>query len=166
MASSGLQYKNDFGASGGYSNGISSGRVQNWTNIGLSGSHTTVAYWDDKWSGANSRVYMTVVDSWTGHVNADHSITLNLTSTYSMNRTDIRGGSNCTGYYLRDGKIYTNNKSHLLNTYQNCITRSGGFSSGSRNWTLTLAHGQSMSVGSFYVINTTHGMQEGGHSGS
>lgn len=159
---SGLQYKNDFGTSGGYSNGVSSGRVANWTNTGLSGSHTTVVYWDDKWNGSNSRVYMTVIDSWKGTINADHSITINFHSSYSMNRTNIHGSSNCSGYYLRDGKIYTNNRSQLFRTYQNCITRTGTFSSGSKDWTLTLAHGQSTSEGSFFVINSTHGMPDSG----
>lgn len=159
---SGLKFKNEFGASGGYSNGISSGKVSNWTNTGLKGSHTTVVYWDDKWGTPSSRVYMNVVDSWEGTINSDNSITLHLKSSYTMNRTNIHGSSNCTGQYIRDGRIYTDNRSQLFNTYSNCITTGGQFSSGVKEWNLTIPHGASTDVGSFYVVNQIRGMSEGG----
>lgn len=157
---SGLQIKNSFSTSQGYSNGISSGAIKNWTNIGLSGSHTTVVYWDDNYNGngVSSRVYMTVTDTWSGEILDNNSIKLNIHSSYSMNRTNVRGSSSCSGYYMRDGKVYTNNKSQLLKTYAACITKGGVFSTGSKDWTYTIGHGTELNVGSFYVVNCTRGM--------
>ena len=62
---SGLQYKNRGRTEAGYSNGISSGMVNDWTDTGLNGSHEAVFYWDDSGygTGTSSRVYMTVRDS-------------------------------------------------------------------------------------------------------
>jgi len=75
----GLQYKNDpriEGDTHGYSAGVSSGAVNNWTDVSLNGSHTTVLYWDDNsavgtCAGSESRVYMTVTDTWRASINPD-----------------------------------------------------------------------------------------------
>ena len=37
----GLQIINSGETSGGYANGVSSGKLNNWTNVGMSGSHSS-----------------------------------------------------------------------------------------------------------------------------
>lgn len=154
----GLQYKNRGDTQLGYSNGIESGEVNNWTNVSLSGSHTMTAYWDDSDNTAQntaSRVKMTVKDSWTGTINSDNSITLNITSSFEIRREvwkDKACSSRVIGVFPGSGYNDT-----ILYKFGGWNISTGGTRTGSRSWTLTLAHGQSREIGSFYVKNLWEG---------
>lgn len=159
---SGLQIRNNFGTSGGYNNGVSGGNIPNWENTGFSGSHTTTVYWYDKISNpfVESVVYMTVVDNWNARRNSDNSITIDVNTSWSMNRTSGTGWYYCTGMMLRDGRVYVNGAQR--STYQACIVNYGVFNSGSVSWSTTLQHGEERTVGSVYVVNHVHTAPEGG----
>ena len=157
----GLQYRNRGSTSAGYSNGISSGLIANWTDTNLNDSRSATFYWDDsghRSAGTNSRVYMTVTDSWTGRINADNSITLNVKSTFTMNRQVWN--TNCPSYCTREIGVFTGSSANdtLIYRYSNESIVRGASHSGSRTWTITLAPGQERNVGSFYIINPTIGM--------
>lgn len=160
----GLQYKNRGSTADGYSNGISSGLVANWTDVGLSGSHEMTVYWDDAGfnsGGTSSRVYMTVRDTWTGTINSDNSITLNITSSYSARREVI--GVYCRSYCDRAIGVFPGlgyNDTILRPVIYQNINTNGLTFSGSRNWSLTLAHGQSREIGSFAVKNVSTGLSQ------
>lgn len=162
----GLQYKNDPRVEGdthGYSAGVSSGAVNNWTDVSLSGSHTTVLYWDDNsavgtCAGSESRVYMTVTDSWRASINPDtNAISVHVDSSFSMNRQMLRwGGSGCgTAFCWRDVHVYTSRGGSEIKYCADCLYNSGVFCTGSRSFDITLQHGQEMSVGSFFVRNNS-----------
>ena len=157
---SGLQYKNRGRTEAGYSNGISSGMVNDWTDTGLNGSHEAVFYWDDSGygTGTSSRVYMTVRDSWTGTRNSDNSITLHITSSYTMNR--VPNGTPCHSGCYREIGIFPGSgyNDTILQRYSNEIITGSASHSYSRSWDLTLRHGEERELGSFYVINVTTSM--------
>jgi hypothetical protein len=148
----GLQYKNRGSTEYGYSNGIESGLIGNWTDVGLSGSHEAIFYWDDSDGGpTKSRMKMRVRDSWSGTINSDNSITLNITSSYDMWREVWQGGACSTrviGVFPGSGYNDT-----IMQKYEYWNISTGGSHSFSRSWTLTLGHGQSRELGSFYVVN-------------
>ena len=161
-----LQYKNNPAIEGdthGYSAGVSSGSVPNWSDVSLNGSHTTVIYWDDNsgygtCAGSESRVYMTITDSWTATVNYDtNKISLHVTSSFDMNRQMLRwGGSGCgTPFCWRDVHVYTSRNGTEIKYCADCLTNTGVFCSGSRTFDITLDHGQEMDVGSFFVRNNS-----------
>lgn len=152
----------------GYSAGISSGAVNNWTDVSLSGSHTTVIYWDDGHSssgscrGNESRVYMTVTDNWNATINPDtNEITINVTSSFSMNRQALQwGGNGCGTYYcMRDVHVYTGRGGGEIAFCSDCVVNTGVFCTGSRSFVIHLQHGQATDVGSFFVKNDTRGYE-------
>ena len=149
-----LQYKNRGSAGHGYSNGIESGAVNNWTDVGLNGSHEAVFYWDDNDGGGTvSRMKMRVRDSWSGTINADNSITLHVTSSYDMWREVWQGG----GRTMRAIGVFPGSGYNdlRLQQYLNWNISTGGSYSYSRSWDLTLGHGQERDIGSFYVLNVS-----------
>lgn len=150
----GLQYRNKGDTAMGYSNGIESGAVNNWTDVGLSGSHEAVFYWDDSDGGATiSRGKMRVRDSWNATINSDNSITVNVTSSFEIWREVWRGGGTtqrAVGVFTGSGAGDTKVAEKL-----NWNISTGGSFSGSRSWTKRLTYGQSMDVGSFFVKNVT-----------
>lgn len=154
---SGLQYKNRGSTEAGYSNGISSGLVSNWTDTSLSGSHEAVFYWDDSGyhTPTSSRVYMTVKDTWTGVRNADNSITLNIVSTYTMVRQP--NGTACDSGCYREIGIFPGSgyNDTILQRYSSESIVNTASHTYSRSWSLTLQHGEERELGSFYVINVT-----------
>lgn len=158
----GLQYKNKGSTDHGYSNGISSGAINNWTDVGLNGSHEATFYWDDAGfnsGGTSARTYITVRDEWTGTINSNNSITLHIKSSYSAVRS--YNGHPCRSYCNRAIGIFPGlgyNDTILRYLEQN-ITQNGSYS-GSRTWDLTLAHGQSREIGSFAIINMTSGLSQ------
>lgn len=166
-----LQYKNDpkiEGDTHGYSAGVSSGAVNNWEEVSLNGSHTTVIYWDDNsavgtCAGSESRVYMTVVDTWRATVNYDtNTISVHVDSSFSMNRQMLRwGGSGCgTAFCWRDVHVYTSRGGSEIKYCADCLYNSGVFCTGSRSFDITLQHGQEMSVGSFFVRNNSRNYED------
>lgn len=166
-----LQYKNDpriEGDTHGYSAGVSSGAVNNWTEVALSGSHTTVIYWDDghhpsgTCRGNESRVYMTVTDTWRATINPDtNAISIHVDSSFNMNRQALQwGGNGCGTYYCwRDVHVYTSRGGAEIKSCSDCVVNTGVFCTGSRSFDITLQHGQEMSVGSFFVKNDTRGYE-------
>lgn len=161
-----LQYKNDPRVEDdthGYSAGVSSGAISNWTEVGLSGSHTTEIYWDDEcyFSREETRTFMTITDSWTATVNPDtNQITIHGSSSYSMNRTVKNSAVWTCGHTdcLRNIIVYDRRGGGELNRINgSCLTSLGVIMSGSRNWSLTLNYGQSTSSGTFFVRNETVG---------
>ena len=159
----GLQYKNRGSTDAGYSNGISSGLVPNWTDTGLNGSHEAVFYWDDAGfnsGGTSARTYITVRDEWSGRVNDDNSITLHIKSSYSAIRMD--NGRRCLSYCQRAIGIFPglgHNDLRLGDVIYGNINDDNASYSGSREWDLTLAHGQSRDIGSFAIINVSTGLR-------
>lgn len=157
----GLQYKNRGSTDAGYSNGISSGLVANWTDIGLSGSHEATFYWDDAGfnsGGTSARTYITVRDEWSnGRVNSDNSITIHIKSTYSAVRQF--NGRRCLSYCNRAIGIFPGlGYNDIMLRYLEQNINANGSYSGSREWDLTLAHGQSRDIGSFAIINVSTGL--------
>ena len=159
-----LQYKNDpkiEDDTHGYSAGVSSGAVNDWADVALNGSHTTVLYWDDTsavgtCAHSESRVYMTVTDTWRATINPDtNAITVHVDSSFDMNRQMLRwGGSGCgTAFCWRDVHVYTSRGGSEIKYCADCLYNSGVFCNGSRSFDITLQHGQEMSVGSFFVRN-------------
>ena len=168
----GLQYKNDpkiEGDTHGYSAGVSSGAVNNWTDIALSGSHTSVIYWDDGHTlrgtscyGNESRVYMTITDSWTATVNdVTNAITIHVTSSYSMNRQALSwGGNSCsTAVCWRDLHIFDTRGGTELKSVSDCLVSTGVFDTGSRSFDITLQHGQETSTGTWFIRNDARGYE-------
>lgn len=152
----------------GYSAGISSGAVNNWTNVGLNGSHTTVIYWDDghhpsgSCAGNESRVFMTITDTWSGSINPDtNQISLHIVSSFSMNRQALHwGGNGCGTYYCwRDVHVYTSRTGGEITSGSDCVVNTGVFLTGSRSFDIVLNHGQAMDVGSFFIRNNTRGYE-------
>lgn len=166
-----LQYRNSpqiEGDTHGYSAGISSGAVNNWTDVALSGSHTTVIYWDDgnhsygTCAGNESRVFMTITDTWSGTINPDtNQISLHVVSSFSMNRQALHwGGNGCGTYYCwRDVHVYTGRGGGEIASGSDCVVNTGIFLTGSRSFDIVLEHGQAMDVGSFFVKNDTRGYE-------
>lgn len=166
-----LQYKNDpkiEGDTHGYSAGIASGAVNNWTDVALQGSHTTVIYWDDghhpsgTCRGNESRVYMTITDTWRAEIDEDtNKIRIHVDSSFNMNRRALSwGGNGCGTYYCwRDVHIYESRGGREIKSCSDCVVSTGVFCSGSRSFDITLDHGQEMSVGSFFIKNDTRGYE-------
>lgn len=169
-----LQYKNNPAIEGdthGYSAGVSEGSVPNWQDVELSGSHKTVIYWDDGHHYGyvascrynESRVYMTITDTWSASVNYDtNQITIHVTSSFDMNRQALQwGGNQCGTYYCwRDVHIYTSRGGAEIQSCSDCVVSTGVFCRGSRTFDITLNHGQEMDVGSFFVRNNTRGYED------
>lgn len=163
----GLQYKNSPQVEGdthGYSAGIASGAINDWADVPLSGSHTTVIYWDDNcWGGQEeTRTYMTITDSWSATINPDtNRITITGSSSYSMNRTQLKGNQwNCYRDCSRNIIVYDRRGGGELNRLNgSCLISLGVIMVGSRNWSLTLDHGQTTSSGTFFVRNETVGYE-------
>lgn len=166
-----LQYKNDPRVEGdthGYSAGISSGAINDWTDVALNGSHTSVIYWDDgAWGGScvnnQSRVYMTVTDEWSASINDDtNAITIHVKTSFSMNRQAISwGGNSCDTYFcMRDIYVYTGRGGGEIARASVCMVDTGIFLTGSREFDITLQHGESTKIGSFFVRNNTRGYED------
>ena len=163
----GLEYKNDPRVEGdthGYSAGVSSGAVNTWESVSLSGSHTTTIYWDDNchYGQEETRDWMTITDSWNAEVNHDtNRITIHGTSSYSINRTVIRSTYwACDSDCHRNIIIYDRRGGGELNRLNHsCLTTTGVIMTGSKNWTITLDYGQSTSSGTFFVRNETVGYE-------
>lgn len=153
----GLQYKNRGDTQYGYSNGIESGLIANWTDVGLSGSHEAIFYWDDSDTGQNtkSRMKMRVRDTWTATINSDNSITIRGTSHYDLWREVWAGG----GWSTRAIGVFPGSSygDTIIGRYTGWNISTGGSHSGNRSWSFTLGHGQSRDVGTFYVVNVWEG---------
>lgn len=122
----GLQIITSGETSGGYANGVSSGRLDNWTDAEMSGSHTATFYWYD--NGRNddngeSRVDLTVRNDWTAVDNDDRSVTVTVTSTIvSMTRTVTTNFTSCNDsdtFYYRRLRFWLNGQ-WLVGLYRDC----------------------------------------------
>lgn len=122
----GLQIITSGETSGGYANGVSSGRLDNWTDVGMSGSHTATFYWYDRGregDNGESRVDLTVRNDWTATNNDDRSMTVTVTSTIvSMTRTVTTNFTNCHDsdtFYYRRLRFWLNGQ-WLVGLYRDC----------------------------------------------
>ena len=121
----GLQIINSGETSGGYANGVSSGKLNNWTNVGMSGSHSSTFYWYDRGvvsADGESRVDMTIKNEWTAtHNPTDNSITVKVKGTIvSMTRTVTIPFRSCSAAYYNRRLRYWWNGAWRGDLYNDC----------------------------------------------
>ena len=121
----GLQIINSGETSGGYANGVSSGKLNNWTNVGMSGSHSSTFYWYDRGvvsADGESRVDMTIKNEWTAtHNPTDNSITVKVKGTIvSMTRTVTIPFRSCSAAYYNRRLRYWWNGAWRADLYNDC----------------------------------------------
>lgn len=121
----GLQIINSGETSGGYANGVSSGKLNNWTDVGMSGSHSSTFYWYDRGvvsADGESRVDMTIKNEWTAtHNPTDNSITVKVKGTIvSMTRTVTIPFRNCSAAYYNRRLRYWWNGAWRADLYNDC----------------------------------------------
>lgn len=154
MASTGLQYKNKLGTSGGYSNGISKGEIGSWSDVALSGKHSATFYWDDKGTtGGDARTSLVVTDTWTAEIDDDNTITITVTTTMQGKRKKT---NSCTGYCTREIGIWDGRKASatMLKRLKNQkITKDGSYSMPAHTKKIILKPGESTDVGTLFILN-------------
>lgn len=121
----GLQIINSGETGGGYANGVSSGKLNNWTNVGMSGSHSSTFYWYDRGvvsADGESRVDMTIKNEWTAtHNPTDNSITVKVKGTIvSMTRTVTIPFKSCSAAYYNRRLRYWWNGAWRGDLYNDC----------------------------------------------
>ena len=121
----GLQIINSGETGGGYANGVSSGKLNNWTNVGMSGSHSSTFYWYDRGvvsADGESRVDMTIKNEWTAtHNPTDNSITVKVKGTIvSMTRTVTIPFRSCSAAYYNRRLRYWWNGAWRGDLYNDC----------------------------------------------